>query len=54
MVRRNCLCLLLVHRDGLRIKEYSRVQGLLHIEICEIKQLLSAVGVTETQKLQNI
>lgn len=43
-----------VHTDGLRIEEYSAVQWLLGTAVCEIKQLLSAVRVTETQKLHNI
>jgi len=43
-----------VHTDGLRIEEYSTVQWLLGTAMCEIKQLLSAVRVTETQKLHNI
>jgi hypothetical protein len=43
-----------VHTDGLRIEEYSTVQWLLGTAMCEIKQLLSFVRVTETQKLHNI
>jgi len=43
-----------VHTDGLRIEEYSTVQWLLGTPMSEIKQLLSSVHVTETQKLHNI
>jgi hypothetical protein len=43
-----------VHTDGLRTEECSAVQGLPGTAMCEIKHLLSALRVTETQKLHNI